>query len=91
MTPKASAASKVTRLHTITMNTGPLFFGRPPTFHAKSYRNRKATLIARFGAEIPLPDLRHKIAQCERDQKLGDACAVQYLDLTLGTNPPDAN
>jgi hypothetical protein len=38
-------------------------------------------LIAPNGADIALPDPRHEIAQCERYQKLGDACRVHYIGL----------
>jgi len=38
-------------------------------------------LVERFGANIPLPDLRHEIAKCERRGKMHDACAVRYPDL----------
>ena len=41
----------------------------------------KATLIAQFGAEIALPDLRNKVAKCERADKLHDTCGVHYPDL----------
>ncbi len=40
------------------------------------------TLIARFGADVPLPDLRVEIAQCERRGKMHDVCGVHYLGLT---------
>jgi hypothetical protein len=43
---------------------------------------RKESLIAQFGPDIALPDLRHEIANCERHQKTGDACAVHYVGLT---------
>jgi hypothetical protein len=39
---------------------------------------RKANLIARYGADIRLPDLREEIAQCERHGKMYDACMVRY-------------
>jgi hypothetical protein len=44
-------------------------------------RYRKEHLIARFGGDVTLPDLRHEIAQCERHEKMGDACAVHFLGL----------
>ncbi len=43
---------------------------------------RKQHLIARFGADIALPDLRHEIARCERRGKMHEACAVRYVGLT---------
>ena len=42
---------------------------------------RKANLIARYGADIRLPDLREEIAKCERHGKMHDACMVRYVDL----------
>lgn len=35
---------------------------------------RKTTLIKEHGAETTLPDLRARIAQCERGRQLGTAC-----------------
>ncbi len=43
---------------------------------------RKSALIARFGADIALPDLRHEIAQCDRRGKMPDGCGVHYVGLT---------
>jgi hypothetical protein len=34
-------------------------------------------------AEIPLPDLREEIAQCERRGLMHDACMVRYVDLVV--------
>jgi hypothetical protein len=42
---------------------------------------RKEKLVARFGADIALPDLRHEIAQCERRGLMGDSCGVHYVEL----------
>lgn len=42
---------------------------------------RKQNLIARFGADVPLPDLREEIARCERAQKMHDMCGVHYVGL----------
>ena len=42
----------------------------------------KVNLIAQFGPDIALPDLRHEIAKCERHGNAGDACAVHYVGLT---------
>ena len=42
----------------------------------------KRKLIAVYGHDIPLPDLRVEIAKCERDGKMHDACGVHYLGLT---------
>jgi hypothetical protein len=38
-------------------------------------------LIARFGPDIRLPDLREEIVPCERHGKMHDACMVRYVDL----------
>ncbi len=46
-------------------------------------RYYKATLIERFGSNIALPDLRHEIARCGRQHRLGDACAVHYVGLAV--------
>jgi hypothetical protein len=50
----------------------------PKCWRAGQYR--KQNLIARFGPDIRLPDLREKIAQCGRHGQMHDAC-VHYLDL----------
>ena len=42
---------------------------------------RKQNLIARYGADIRLPELREEIAQCERRGLMHDACVVRYVDL----------
>lgn len=41
-------------------------------------RYLKATLLKRYGPDVVLPELLHRIAQCERHEKLGDACGVSY-------------
>jgi hypothetical protein len=41
----------------------------------------KATLIADYGAAIPLPTLRTLIAKCENEGKIGTACGIYYVDL----------
>ena len=46
-------------------------------------RYRKEKLVALYGGDIALPDLRHEIAKCERHGKLGDACGVHYVGLGL--------
>jgi hypothetical protein len=46
---------------------------------AGQYPKRK--LVERYGPNIPLPDLRVEIAQCERQGKMHDACGVHYLGL----------
>ncbi len=40
---------------------------------------RKQHLINRYGPDITLPDLRVKIANCERQGKMHDACGVHYI------------
>ncbi len=44
---------------------------------------RKATLIEKHGADVPLPDLLHTIgASCPKMDALGnDPCGVHYRDL----------
>ena len=42
----------------------------------------KRNLIARYGADIRLPDLRWEISQCRRRGLMHDACMVRYIDLT---------
>jgi hypothetical protein len=37
---------------------------------------RKETLIARFGGDVLMPDVRHLIAQCPRKDAPGTACGV---------------
>ena len=44
---------------------------------------RKATLTDRFGPDIPLPDLLHLIAKCERYGRPGERCGVRYGDLVV--------
>jgi len=39
---------------------------------------RKNTLVARFGGDVLMPDVRHLIAQCPRRCA---ACGVYYADL----------
>ena len=42
---------------------------------------KKESLIARYGADIRLPDLRWEISQCSRQGQMHDACMVRYVDL----------
>jgi hypothetical protein len=42
---------------------------------------RKETLIARFGGDVLMPDVRHLIAQCPRKDAPESACGVYYADL----------
>jgi hypothetical protein len=42
---------------------------------------RKETLLARFGGDVKMPDLRHLIAKCPRRNAPGQACGVYYADL----------
>jgi hypothetical protein len=48
----------------------------------RSGQYRKQSLVARYGPDIPLPDLRVEIAKCEREGKMHDMCGVHYLGLT---------
>ena len=47
----------------------------------RSGQYKKQNLIARYGADIRLPDLREEIAQCDRHNKMHDACMVRYVNL----------
>jgi hypothetical protein len=49
----------------------------------RSGQYRRATLIKKYGAEISLPELLHKIAgSCPKMDALGnDPCGAHYLDL----------
>jgi hypothetical protein len=42
---------------------------------------RKETLIARFGGNVLMPDVRHPIAECPRKDAPGAPCGVYYADL----------
>jgi hypothetical protein len=42
---------------------------------------RKDMLIARFGGDVLMPDVRHLIAQCPRKDASGVARGVFYADL----------
>jgi hypothetical protein len=44
---------------------------------------RKSNLIAHYGADIRLPDLREEIAKCWRLSQMHDACMERYVDLVL--------
>jgi hypothetical protein len=41
----------------------------------------KASLIAKYGAAISLPTLRHQIAKCNQHDKYGTACGIYFVDL----------
>jgi hypothetical protein len=41
----------------------------------------KETLIARFGSDVLMPDVRHFIAECPHEDAPGRACGVYYADL----------
>ena len=45
----------------------------------------KDTLIARFGSDALMPDVRHLIAQCPRKDAPGAACGVHHADLCEGS------
>jgi hypothetical protein len=38
-------------------------------------------LVARFGGDVLMPDVRHLIAQCARKEAPGAACGVYFADL----------
>lgn len=45
----------------------------------RSGRLRKDRLIEEFGADASLPDLRMKLAKCERANSMTDPCRVYYV------------
>ena len=45
-------------------------------------QHRKGKLIAVYGPNIPLPDLRVEIAKCPKMGKVHDMCGVHYEGLT---------
>ncbi len=49
----------------------------------RSGQYRKATLIEKYGSDVSLPDLLHKIAsECPKMDALGnDPCGTHYRDL----------
>ncbi len=49
----------------------------------RSGQYRKATLTQKYGADVPLPDLLHRVAsECPKMDMLGnDPCGVHYRDL----------
>jgi hypothetical protein len=47
----------------------------------RSGQYRKATLVARYGADARLPDVRQQIAACDRRSML-DQCGVKFVELT---------
>jgi hypothetical protein len=42
---------------------------------------RKETLMGRFGADITMPDLRQKIANCPRRDAPGEDCGAYFVNL----------
>jgi hypothetical protein len=44
-------------------------------------RYRKDKLMARFGGDMPMQELRHKIANCPRKEATGDACGIYFSGL----------
>jgi hypothetical protein len=48
-------------------------------------RYAKARLMARFGADIALPDVLVAIAQCERRKDFSAPCGVRFTDLAART------
>lgn len=42
---------------------------------------RRETLLAKYGPDVTMPDLRHKIANCPKNGALGTTCGVRYADL----------
>src|SRR5438045_3533203 len=37
-------------------------------------------LIARYGRDIAVPELRHELAQCPRRSNMAEPCQVEYVD-----------
>ena len=52
----------------------------------RSGQYRKETLVALYGGDVKMPDLRHKIAHCPRFDAPGAACGVYYADLRKGVS-----
>ena len=44
----------------------------------------KAKLIAAYGRDVALPDLRTMIARCDRAASISDPCAAYYVALKSG-------
>jgi hypothetical protein len=63
------------------MTTQPRWCGSPAHIAIAKGQYRLDTLIAIYGAETTLPDLRPLIVQCEREGQLGTACGIYYADL----------
>src|SRR5262245_30581243 len=52
----------------------------------RSGQYRKQNLIEKYGADIPLPDLREQIAKC-RHRGMHDACMVRYVECACCLHP----
>lgn len=52
-------------------------------------RLRKDRLIEAYGSEICLPDVRHRLARCERHGRLGDTCRVHFPALVPAASVND--
>jgi hypothetical protein len=37
-------------------------------------------LLAKYGPDIAMPDLRHELAQCPHRSDMSDPCQVEYVD-----------
>ena len=46
-------------------------------------RLHKARLVKEYGGDIALPDLRRKIARCDRAGSMSDVCGVHYAALAV--------
>ena len=46
---------------------------------------RKDTLVAKFGRDVLMPDLRYLVANCPDKDAPGAACGVYYADLREGS------
>lgn len=45
---------------------------------------RRDRLVALHGGDLTMPDLRRKIADCERSESMADPCGIYYPDLAHG-------
>jgi hypothetical protein len=52
--------------------------------YSRRWQYREDTLIARFGGDVLMRDLRQKIEQCLRKDAAGAASGAYYLDLRDG-------
>ena len=46
----------------------------------RAERDRKSSLLERYGPAMTMPDLRHELAQCPRRNNWSDPCMGVYRD-----------